>query len=266
MNPTPTPAGPVLGRTANRVVLGGFLLALAGAIAMLSSDGDAFLAILLLVAGFSLALAGIPAFLFLYYAFRQPAPHIPRETRQAIYFSASSLLLCGVWIALGIGGPAALLGGAAAAIVGLTTIVRALRFTGAEPGSPRLVYGKSSLIGAFLTVLILLAIPKFGCGCGTDVKAKAYRSQLKTDLHDLVAAEAVYFSQHRRYAARPAIDSVFTPQAMDSLEVVARDSSGFSATARHLILSGVACGVWVGVRPNGGMHDAQPGVPVCWEQ
>lgn len=269
MNAAPAPAPeqpPVLGRTANRVVLGGFVLALAGAIAMLSSNGDAFLAILLLVAGFALALAGLPAILFLYYASRQPTPHIPRETRQAIYFSASCLLLCGIWFAVGIGGPVALLGGAASAIAGLTTIVRAVRFTGAGAGSPRLVYGRSSLVGAFLTVLILLAFPKFGCSCGEDAKGKAYRSQLKTDLRDLVTAEEAYFSRHHHFAARPAIDSTFTPQPTDSLEVVARDSSGFSATARHLILSGVACGVWVGVRPNGGMHDAQPGVPVCWDQ
>jgi len=267
MSAAPPPVEPpLLGRTANRVLLGGFLLALAGAIAILTSDGDAFLAILLLVAGFSLALAGLPAILFLYYAARQPTPQIPRETRQAIYFSASCLLLCGIWFAAGIGGPVAFPGGAAAAIVGLATIVRAVRFAGAGPGSPRLVYGRSSLVGAFVTVLILLAFPKFGCSCGADVKAKAYRAQLTTDLRDLVTAEEAYVSQHHHYAARPEIDSVFTPQAMDSLEVVARDSSGFSATARHLLLSGVACGVWVGVRPNGGMHDAQPGVPVCWAQ
>lgn len=267
MTMAPEPAKPpVLGRTANRILLGGFLLALAAAIALLSSEGEAFLGTLLLVAAFSVALAGLPAILFLYYSSRRPTPHIPRETRQAIYFSASCLLLCGIWFAAGIGGPVALVGGGAAAIVGLTTIVRALPYRGGDPASPRLEYGRSSVVGAFLAVLILLAVPKFGCGCGEDVKAKAYRSQLKTDLRDLVTAEAVYFSHHHRYAGRPAIDSAFTPQAMDSLEVVARDSSGFSATARHLILSGVACGIWVGVRPNGGMHDAQPGVPVCWDQ
>jgi hypothetical protein len=256
---------PVLGRTANRVLLGGLLLALAGAIATLSSESDAFLATLLLVSAFALALAGLPSILFLYYASRQPVPHLPRETRQAIYFSAVCLVLCGVWFVLGIGGAAALVGGAAAALTGVTALVRVVRFRGAGADGPHLGYGRSSLVGAFLAVLILLAIPKFGCACGgEDYKAKAYRTQLKSDLRNLVAYEADYFTHHHRYAASPAIDSLFTPQVMDSVVIVARDSSGFSATATHPSLILETCGVWVGVRPNGGMHDAAPGVPVCW--
>jgi hypothetical protein len=240
---------------------------------LLVQDSDAIVVGLLAVALFGLLLTAQPAALFLFYSRRQPPPQITRETRTAIYFSAITLVLFGALL-LGTGGGADIAGGIAVAALGMTTIVRALWFTPPTPtptppsagaSESRLGYGRSSVVGAFLFLLVAVLVPKFGCGCGN--KDQAYQAMMKSDLRNLVTAEAAFFADHGRYAPGPELqrDRIFFPTTGDSLVIAAMDTAGWRAVARHVYRPDRACGIWVGVRPSDGMYGATEGEVRCWQ-
>ena len=233
---------------------------------LLVQDSDAIVAGLLAVALFGLLLTAQPAGLFLFYSWRQPPPQVPRETRTAIYFSAITLVLFGALL-LGTGGGADIAGGIVVAAIGVTTIVRALWFTPPSAGASesRLAYGRSSVVGAFLFLLVAVMVPKFGCGCGN--KDQAYQAMMKSDLRNLVSAEAAFFADHGRYASGPELqrDRIFFPTTGDSLVIAAMDTAGWRAVARHVYRPDRACGIWIGVRPSDGMYGATEGEVRCWQ-
>jgi hypothetical protein len=268
MTTPPVAPQPPLGRLAHRIVLGGFLLSLAAATALVLEDSDAVFAALIAVAGFGLLLAALPAVLLLFFSWRQPALEVPRETRRAAYGSAGALALIGglyAYASFADGGAAGITLGVGVAALGVVAIVRARRSaagTGSGSGA-RLAYGRSSGIGLFFFIVIAVILPKFACGCGT--KGKAYQAQVKSDLRSLVLAEESYFADHHRYGGRADLDSLsFVPYYGDSIAIEVADDAGYRATGTHMNLPGVTCGVWVGARPPDGMHGAAAGSPVCW--
>jgi hypothetical protein len=149
--------------------------------------------------------------------------------------------------------------------VGVTTIIGALRFPTAAPGETRLAYGRSSVVGAFLFLLVVVMVPKFACGCGG--KGKAYLALLKSDLRNLVTAEEAFFADHHRFGLMRDLvrDNAFYTSSGDSIVVVGADTVGWRATGTHMNLPDVECGIWVGVRPPDGMHGAREGEPACWK-
>ncbi len=232
-------------------------------------DSDAFLFALLALAGFGLLLVGLPAVLFLVHARRQPPPLVPRDARVAVWFSAIALVLFGLLlVATGVNVDSLFddVIGVAMGLTGIVTIVQVLRFTAPASGDTRLVYGRSSVVGAIFFFLVVVMIPKFGCGCGT--KGKAYQAELKSDLRNLVTAEEAFFADHHRYALMPELvkDTAFYVSTGDSIVVVAVDTAGWRAIGTHWYLPDVTCGIWVGTKPPDGMHGAREQEVMCWKE
>ena len=254
-----------LGRSANRILLAGLLLSLAALVVLVLSDSDGLFVALVAVAAFGLLLFALPTGLFLYYSWRTPAPELTRGMRWAVYVSAGLLVLGGAlyaWGSLQDGSAAAVVVGTLVAGVGATAIVRAARFTSPSEPVGQLAYGRSSIVGAFFFLVVVVITPQFACGCGG--KDKAYKAQLKSDLRNVVLAEEAYFSDHRRYADRAALGDGFAAITNDSIVIVPAASQGYAATGTHAYLPGFACGLWSGVRPVDGMHGAAEGVVTCW--
>jgi hypothetical protein len=252
-----------LGRWASRVLVWGLVLSIAALVLLIAQGSDAFVIVLLVVAVFGYANAALPAALFVIYAGRQPPPELPRNMRQAVWVSAVVLMLFGAWLFLGVGSPLPMIAGAAGATLGVVAIVRIVRFTPPAASDARLAYGRSTAVGIFLSLLILLALPKFACGCGD--MGKAYQSQVRSELQNLLTTEEMFFSSHHRYALLPEIRGALVLSAEDSIVVVTPDTSGWWATGTNEHFRARPCGIWVGVRPPDGMHGAKEGEPVCWK-
>jgi len=152
--------------------------------------------------------------------------------------------------------------GVAVGAVALLTIVRLWRFAPSASGAEaQLTYGRSSVVGAFLFLLVVVMLPKFR---GVNPPS-AYRAMVESDLRNLVTAQEAFFSDSLRYASRADLGNLYSPTSLDSITIVAADRSGWQALASHPYLLNQACGVWVGVRPADGMHGAKEGEPTCWK-
>ena len=271
MNPTPpVPAPPptaprLLGRLGNRIVLGCLLLSVAATALMMVQNSDAFPLGMVAVAFFGVLLAALPALVFLFYSWRRPPPEVPRGMRIAVSFSSVTLLLAAAWLVrsgTGLdGAPALLVVGAAVAAVGILGIVRVVRVTPVPGAGTQLTYGRSSVVGAFLFLLVVVMLPKFA---GVN-PPRVYRAVMTRDLRNLAYAEESFFMDNHRYASRSELDSLYYATSSDSIVVAAADSSGWRALARHPYLVGQECGIWVGIRPPDGMHGAAEGEPKCWK-
>ncbi len=265
--PTPPAAPRPLGRLATRILLAGLLLSLAASVLLFAQDNDASLTALVVMAGFGLLLVGLPSVLFLLHSRRQPPPLVPRDARIAVWFSAITLVLFGLLL-VALGGEVDSLTdqviGVAIGVTGIVTIVRVVRFVAPASGDTRLVYGRSSVVGAMFFLFVTVMIPKFACGCGN--KYKAYQAMLKSDLRNFSTAEDGYYIDHKRYGSRAELDKdAFGASVGDSLIVVTADAHGWRAVGTNLYLADVTCGMWVGTRPADGMHGAREGQPLCWK-
>ncbi len=263
--PAPPSAPRLLGRLANRIVLGCLLLSVAATALMMVQNSDAFPLGMVAVAFCGVLLAALPAFVFLFYSWRRPPPDVPRGMRIAVYFSSVILLLVAAWLVrsgTGLdGAPALLVVGAAVAAVGILAIVRVVRVTAVPGARTQLTYGRSSVVGAFLFLLVVVMLPKFA---GVN-PPRVYRAVMTSDLRNLALAEDAFFADSLRYASRSDLGSGFSAMSLDSIVIVAADTSGWRAIARHPYLRDQECGIWVGVRPPDGMHGAKEGEPKCWK-
>jgi hypothetical protein len=265
---TPSPvASRPLGWLASRILGAGLLLSILATVLLGTMGNDAFLIALVAGAVFALLLTALPAGLFLFYSRRQPPPELPRANRVAVWFSAVALVFFGVLL-VGFGGSVdSLLDqivGVAVGLLGLVTVVSALRFK-APPSSPtRLAHGRASVVGALFLLFVVVITPKFACGCGT--KGKAYRAELKSDLRNLVTTEEAYYADHHHYGSGPELlaEKAFYASTGDSLVIVAANTVGWHATGTNWNLPGEECGIWVGARPTDGARDAAEGDVVCW--
>jgi len=255
----------LLGRLPARIVLGCLLLSVAATVLMMVQNSDSFPLGMVAVAFFGVLLAALPALVFLFYSWRRPPPEVPRQVRIAIYFSSMILLLVAAWLVrngTGLdGAPVLLAVGAAVGAVGILTVVRVWRFAPA-PGAAetQLTYGRSSVAGAFLFLLVVVMLPKFA---GVN-PPNAYRAVMTSDLRNLAVAQDAFFTDSLRYASAAELGSLFHATSYDSIVVVVVDS-GWRATATHAYLAGQACGIWVGTRPPDGMHGATASGPKCWK-
>jgi 4-amino-4-deoxy-L-arabinose transferase-like glycosyltransferase len=254
-----------LGRLPTRIVLGCLALAVAWTALMMVQDSDGFLLGVVAVGFVGAVLAVLPALVFLFYGWRRPPPDVPRGVRTAIHFSAVVLLLVGVGIVRGgtglDGTPALIPVGAIIAGIGILTVVKLARTPPASGADTQLTYGRSSAVGAFLLLLVVVMVPKFA---GVHPPS-AYRSMLESDLRNLVTAQEAFFADSLRYASRADLGTMYSPTSLDSITIVAADRAGWRALGSHPYLVGQECGVWVGVRPPDGMHDAKESEPTCWK-
>jgi len=256
-----------LGRLPTRIILGCLGFAVAGTVLLMVQGSDSFLLGLVAVAFLGGVLAVLPALVFLFYSWRRPAPDVPRGVRTAIHFSGVVLVLGGVWVVrggTGLDGARALIPvGAIIGGIGILTIVRLLRTPPASGGGAdtQLTYGRSSVVGAFLLLLVAVMLPKFR---GVNPPS-AYRSTVESDLRNLVTAQEAFFADSLRYGSRADLGNLYSATSLDSITIVAADRSGWHALGSHPYLMDQECGVWVGVRPADGMHGAKEGEPTCWK-
>lgn len=260
--PPPTPPR-LLGRLANGIVLGCLLLSVVATVVMMLQNSDAFPLGMVTVAFFGVLLAVLPALVFLFYSWRRPPPDVPRGMRIAIYFSSVILLLVSAGLVrngTGLDGAPALLAlGAVVGAIGILTIVRVVRVTPVPGAASQLTYGRSSVVGAFLFLLVAVMLPKFA---GVN-PPRVYRAVMTSDLRNLAMAQDAFFADSQRFASPSELDSLFHATSSDNIVVVAVDSA-WRATATHPNLVGQECGIWVGIRPPDGMHGATEGEPKCW--
>jgi len=209
-------------------------------------------------------LAALPALLFLFYSLRRPPPDVPRGTRAGIYLGVVILLLVGAWLVrngTGLDGtPAFAVLGVAVAAVAVVTLVRVVRFAPVPGAGTQLAQSRSSVVGAFLFLLVVVMLPKFA---GVNPPS-AYRAMVTSDLRNLATAQEAFFADSLRYASAGELGTLFHATSYDSIVIVVADS-GWRATATHPYLAGQACGMWVGTRPPDGMHGATEGEPTCWK-
>jgi hypothetical protein len=264
MSAPPTPPR-LLGRLASRIVLGCLLLAVAAALLTMVQNSDAFPLAMVAVAFFGVLLAALPALLFLFYSLRRPPLDVPRGARAGIYLGVVILLLVGAWLVrngTGLDGtPTFAVLGVAVAAVAVVTLVRVVRFAPVPAAGTQLAKSRSSVVGAFLFLLVVVMLPKFA---GVSPPS-AYRAMVTSDLRNLAVAQDVFFSDSLRYASRAELGTLFSASSLDSITIVAADKSGWRAIGRHPHLVGQECGIWVGVRPPDGMHGATEGEPQCWK-
>lgn len=233
---------------------------------MMVQGSDSFLLGMVAVAFFGGLLAVLPAFVFLLYAFKQrPPPDVPGRVRTAIHFSAVALLLIAAWVVragTGLDGTRAFIPvGAIIGGIGILTIVKLVRTPATSGADAQLTYGRSSVVGAFLLLLVVVMVPKFA---GVPPHS-AYRSMVENDLRNLVTAQEAFFADSQRFASRADLGNMYAPTSLDSITIVSADRSGWHALGSHPYLLNQACGVWVGVRPPDGMHGAKEGEPTCWK-
>jgi len=256
-----------LGRLPTRVVLGCLLLSVVATIILIVQNSDAFLYGMVAVAFFGVLLATLPALVFLFYSVfsrRRPPPEVPRGARAGVYLSVVILLVLGAWLVgngIGLDGtPAFAVLGLAVAAVGVVTLVRLVRFTPVPGSETQLVQSRSSVVGAFLFLLVVVTLPKFA---GVS-PPRAYRAVMTRDLRDLAMTQEAFYADSQRFASTAELDTLFHATSSDSIVVVVGDS-GWRATATHPRLVGQSCGIWVGTRPPDGMHGATEGEPKCWK-
>src|SRR5258706_392017 len=94
--------------------------------------------------------------------------------------------------------PAMLVLGAAVGAVAVLAIVRLWRFAPSPSGAEtELTYGRSSVVGAFLFLLVVVMLPKFA---GVS-PPNAYRGVMTSDLRNLATAEEAFFADSLRYGS-----------------------------------------------------------------
>jgi prepilin-type N-terminal cleavage/methylation domain-containing protein len=108
------------------------------------------------------------------------------------------------------------------------------------------------IVVVIIGILAAIAIPKFA-----NTKEKAYITQMKSDLKNLVAAQEAYFSDNNEYADNITALGVTGSTGVD-LQVTSGDATGWTASATHpSVTSFSECTIAVG-------NGADPeGEPVC---
>jgi prepilin-type N-terminal cleavage/methylation domain-containing protein len=114
------------------------------------------------------------------------------------------------------------------------------------------------IVVVIIGILAAIAIPKFA-----QVRERAYRSAMVSDLKNLALYQEVYHGDHIQYTNDLGLLGV-TPSEEVSLVVNEAAATGWSAQATHTALSGEQCGIYYGsAAPAGGDPASSEGVVAC---
>ena len=112
------------------------------------------------------------------------------------------------------------------------------------------------IVVVIIGILAAIAIPKFA-----NTKGKAYVTQMKSDLRNLVTAEEAYFADNSAYAS--AVTALkFNVSSGVNQPTIATGSGYWSATNSHSMLTGATCGIGMGTT-NPIVTAAGEGEPAC---
>jgi prepilin-type N-terminal cleavage/methylation domain-containing protein len=116
------------------------------------------------------------------------------------------------------------------------------------------------IVVVIIGILAAIAIPKFA-----NTKEKAYLATMKTDLRNLATAEEGAAADNAGRYVDGLPDGY---QASPNVTVTASassDSTGWSATSTHSLVSDKTCGIYVNTTAPSGMPAAtHEGEAVCW--
>jgi len=108
------------------------------------------------------------------------------------------------------------------------------------------------VVMAILALLVVIALPRY-----TDARLKALRSEIQSDLRNLVTAEEAYFDSHYTYTDDLSLlDYNLSPNV--AIEFVEATAAGWSAKGTHANTT-AECGIYIG------SATAPSGVPVSAE-
>jgi type IV pilus assembly protein PilA len=114
------------------------------------------------------------------------------------------------------------------------------------------------IVVVIIGILAAIAIPKFA-----NTKGKAYLTQMKSDLRNLVTAEEAYFADSSKYTSTVTLlkfnvsSSVYSPS-------ITVGAGYWSATNTHRQLTGATCGIHMNTTfPITGVT-AGEGEPACY--
>ena len=96
------------------------------------------------------------------------------------------------------------------------------------------------IVVVIIGILAAIAIPKFA-----NTKGKAYVTQMKSDLRNLVTAEEAYFADSAKYTDQVTLLKFNVSSAVNS-PTIASGAGYWTATNTHTQLSGATCGIMMG--------------------
>jgi prepilin-type N-terminal cleavage/methylation domain-containing protein len=125
------------------------------------------------------------------------------------------------------------------------------------------------IVVVIIGILAAIAIPKFA-----NTKEKAYITQMKSDLRNLVTAEEAYFADSIKYTATTSCTNPVTPgtvawclsagNSMGTLTFGTGTQAGWTASVRN-VNTPKSCAIYVGaITPVAPATTSDPeGAPVC---
>ena len=96
------------------------------------------------------------------------------------------------------------------------------------------------IVVVIIGILAAIAIPKFA-----NTKGKAYVTQMKSDLRNLVTAEEAYFADSAKYTATVSLLKFNVSSAVNA-PTISSGAGYWTATNTHTQLSGATCGIMMG--------------------
>jgi prepilin-type N-terminal cleavage/methylation domain-containing protein len=113
------------------------------------------------------------------------------------------------------------------------------------------------VVVVIIGILAAIAIPKFA-----STKDKAYVAQMKSDLRNLVTAEAVFFADSARYSVYDTSMLKYRTSTGVNTPAITTGVGYWSATITHSTIAGFSCGIGINT-PNPVAAAAGEGEPVC---
>lgn len=108
-----------------------------------------------------------------------------------------------------------------------------------------------TLIELLIVIVVIGILAAIGTARFHEVRERAMRSALLSDLHSLIKHQELYHISNETYGAVDDIDQYVMSDGTN-IQVNYAAADGWSATATHDGIPGYACGIFVGAAPAAG--------------
>lgn len=261
MTTPPAVVPTIIGRRTMRVLKILLLASLAVLVYAMVIQNDLFIVILVAMAAIAWILVAAPSALFLAHSVRHRREGVDVALRRPTTENAVPLILLGLLALPMQDSPELFVIGIASIVLATAAIVRAWTAARrpANAAPPYTIpHGKAVVGGFVLAFLIMVIVPKFR---GVP-RQSAYVAISKSDLHNLLSAEEVFFSDSGRYTTSlPALGFRQSTGASPPEIVVGKDS--WSATNTHERAPGIVCGIAMNTTNPVGGASTESGDVVC---